>query len=90
MMTFRWENTSNQSRTGALSRVVKKKKGLGTPATVRGVSLLRRHWDLTIRKMQAWTDHTAPKRPVGRFLIRPLLATGKERGGFGYNCFWAR
>lgn len=52
------------------------KQGSRTPATVPEVSSLRAHWDPTIRKVQAGTDHTAPKRPMGRFLICPLLTTG--------------
>lgn len=42
------------------------------------------------RKVLAGTDHPEPRRPMGRFPIYPLLATGKERGGFGFNRFWAR
>lgn len=82
MMTFRWGNPETNPEHVPLSRAVK--TGFGNSSHCTG------HWDLTIRKMQTGTDHTAPKRLMGRFLICPLLATGIERGGLGYNCFWAR
>lgn len=51
-----------------LSEAVKPE--FGTPVSVWGVSVLRGHWDLNIRKVRAGTDPLqGPRRLVGRFLI---------------------
>lgn len=66
-----------------------RKTGFGNSSHSPEVSSLRGHWDPTIRKVQAGTGHTAPKRPADGTLPE-LSSLGKERGGFGYSCFWAR
>lgn len=54
MMTFRWGNPETNPEHVPLSRAVK--TGFGNSSHCTG------HWDLTIRKVQTGTDHTALKR----------------------------